>query len=185
MQYNSNEWLMTKIIFSSLWLMLPAIVANSTPVVLAHFRLFESFKKPVDVWLFGENKTWRGIVFGTVFGMGISLLQWYVSAKTETLNLFPYRAMGLEASLTLGFLLSSGILLGDLLKSFFKRLVKKKPGEPWIPFDEFDFLGAYLLMLLIYIPPSPHRWIILIGAPLLHALSNLLGYFLKIKKVWY
>lgn len=176
---------MTKIIFSSLWLMLPAIVANSTPVILSRFRLFESFKKPIDVFLFGENKTWRGLLFGIFFGTATGLFQWFISPRTTGVNLFPYEEKGVGLSLLLGLLLSAGILFGDLLKSYFKRLAKKKPGEPWIPFDELDFLGAYVLMLLIYIPPSPHRFLILIGGPLLHALTNLLSYLFKIKKVWY
>lgn len=177
--------LLINAIFESAWLMLPAIVANSIPVILARFKVFESFKKPVSDRFFGENKTWRGFLFGILFGIFTAFLQWYFAPRIEAIALFPYRKNGLEASILLGFLLSAGILLGDLLKSYFKRIAKKKPGERWMPFDELDFLGAYLLMLLIYLPPSPHRWIILIGGPLLHALSNIIGYFLKLKKVWY
>ncbi len=155
-------------LWPSLWLMMPAIVANSMPVFFARFRLWENLAKPLDNLAFGANKTWRGFASGISCGMAISFLQWLAastitSSGSSFLTLFPYREAGLFRTLFLGFLLSAGILLGDLIKSYFKRRAGKKPGSPWIPFDELDFLGAFLFLLILYIPPYPHFWIILAG----------------------
>jgi len=46
-----------------------------------------------------------------------------------------------------GFLMALGALVGDSVKSFFKRRVDIAPGESWLFFDQLDFfLGASLFV---------------------------------------
>jgi CDP-2,3-bis-(O-geranylgeranyl)-sn-glycerol synthase len=49
--------------------------------------------------------------------------------------------------------MGSGAILGDLIKSFFKRRIGIKPGEKWIFFDQVDYaIGALLFTSLVYTP---------------------------------
>jgi CDP-2,3-bis-(O-geranylgeranyl)-sn-glycerol synthase len=119
-----------------LWFLLfftPAYVANMAP---PFFRKLP-FSHPIDggrTWrgksLLGKNKTWRGLVVGTLAGG----LTGYVLA-----------AIGLPFVAWWGFVLGFTALVGDALKSFVKRQMNFKPGESWVPFDQLDFLfAAYL-----------------------------------------
>lgn len=84
------------------------------------------------------------------------------------------------------FLFGLGALTGDLIKSFFKRRLSVKPGRPFFPFDQLDFvIGALIFLAPFYILPWQNLLVILIITPLLHFLTNLLGYLLKLKKVWW
>jgi hypothetical protein len=66
------------------------------------------------------------------------------------LALFDYSAHPLLPGLLMG--LGAGI--GDAVKSFFKRRIDIEPGESWPVFDQLDFfLGAYVLVSLVYPPP--------------------------------
>jgi CDP-2,3-bis-(O-geranylgeranyl)-sn-glycerol synthase len=49
--------------------------------------------------------------------------------------------------LDLGVRMGAGAMLGDSVKSFFKRRRRVAPGGTWIPFDQLDFvLGALVLV---------------------------------------
>lgn len=164
-----------RIALQSFWYMLPAITANITPIILAKFRLFESMAIPLSRKYLGENKTLRGLVFGIFMGMLTILIQSY----------FSYREYGIFQTLSLGFLLSFGILAMDMLKSFFKRKRGIAPGSKWFPFDSLDSWGALFLGFLIFMPPVPHILMILIGGPIIHIILNRIGYFFRLKKVWW
>ena len=125
-----------------LWYFLPAFVANMTPVFVRRVRLLDT---PVDFGvkfhgerLLGEHKTWRGLAFGVLAGTLIFLLQQCVVVPFA---LFDYQQM----PWILGALLSSGALLGDLLKSFIKRRIHIKPGTSWYGFDQIDYIVGGLV----------------------------------------
>jgi CDP-2,3-bis-(O-geranylgeranyl)-sn-glycerol synthase len=99
----------------------------------------------------------------------------YSLLNYQEINIFLY-------ALPLGF----GATLGDLIESFFKRRIGIKPGAPFIPFDQTDFvLGAYLLLLPLYILPWQNLLALLLITPFLHLLTNVTAYLLGIKKVWW
>lgn len=54
----------------------------------------------------------------------------------------------------LGIAAGSGAMLGDSLKSRFKRRLGIVPGRRWIPFDQLDFVLGGLLALSFWIRPS-------------------------------
>jgi len=88
------------------------------------------------------------------------------------------------------FLLATGALLGDLVKSFFKRRLGKARGESWLIADQYDLVvGSLLLVLLVYpgwmvenITLPILVWIILL-TPLLHRVVNIIGYYIGVKEV--
>lgn len=132
------------------WLVLPGGFANMAPVFAR--RLLPSWTTPVDggrSWggarIFGDHKTFRGLVSGTLVGMVVFMAQQALYARFE-----PLRAVSrmdyAAASWTWGAAMGLGALTGDLIKSFFKRRVGREPGQPWFPFDQLDWMAGTLLV---------------------------------------
>ena len=73
-----------------------------------------------------------------------------------------------------------------MIKSFFKRRIGIKRGQPWPPFDQLDFLtGGILLYSLTSIPDSRIVLILYMITPIGHLISNIIAYNLKLKNVWW
>ncbi len=168
-------------LFVALWIMVPAYLPNSMAAVFGGGRSIDGGK----VWsdgrrIFGDGKTWRGLLGGILSGVAIGgvelLVQNYVGFSILT---------GLSV-----ILLAVGALLGDLVKSFFKRRLNKKRGEEWLIADQYDLvIGAFVLLLIFNL-----SWVaatitlpvivwILILTPLLHRGANIIGYLIGVKDV--
>jgi CDP-2,3-bis-(O-geranylgeranyl)-sn-glycerol synthase len=176
-----------KLILQTLWLFLPALLANLTPPLVRNY--FKFMAKPIDMGLkfrgkrlLGNNKTIRGLVCGVIIGIlvvGIQRLL-YTFEAFQWLSLIDYSQ---TCVLLLGFLLGFGALFGDVVESFFKRQFNVKPGKPFIPFDQIDFLvGAWLFLLFVYVPSWQVIVTLLVMGILLHLLSNILGYLIGVNK---
>lgn len=173
-------------ILQALYYFLPAYVSNMVPVVLKHIPLLA---QPIDgsrTWkgkpLFGPNKTWRGLILGTLAGTLTFTLQQvlYNNPFFNALSLFDYSTK----PLMLGFLLASGALLGDLVKSFIKRRLDKAPGSMWFPWDQLDLvIGGLLFSFIVYIPSARVILTLLILTPLLHYATNRIAYWIRLKRV--
>ncbi len=176
------------IILQSLYFMLPAYIANMAPVFARKFGVFKFLARPVDGGrqfrgkrIFGDHKTWRGFLVGIVAAIAIVWLQYFLYSIPvfKNLSLLNYSEKKLWI---LGFLFGFGALFGDLVKSFFKRRKNILPGASWIPFDQIDFvIGALIFIMPVYFPSWPAVIIILFFSPILHILTNQIGYLLKIK----
>ncbi len=102
--------------------------------------------------IFGSHKTYRGLVSGILMGM----LIFYIQQKLYThypvlksLSYFDYSSMSPWLGAWMGF----SALVGDLVKSFFKRRFNIEPGNPWIPFDEIDWiLGLLAGISFVFVP---------------------------------
>ena len=165
------------IILNSLYFFLPAYLANMMPFF---FRKLQLLNQPVSEKVFGKNKTWRGLLVATLTGGLVFWLQKlaYVSGF-RSLAIIDYA----DFSISLGFLLGFGAIIGDLVKSYYKRKVGFKPGESWFMFDQLDFvIGALLFSFFVYVLPAEVFFTIIIGSPFLHILVNYLGYLLGIRK---
>lgn len=168
-------------LFVALWVMLPAYLPNSMAAVFGGGRPIDGGKLWSDGRrIFGDGKTWRGLIGGILSGVAIGgvelLIQNYVGFSVLT---------GLSI-----ILLAVGALLGDLVKSFFKRRLNKKRGEAWLIADQYDLvIGAFVLLLIfnpswvaatITLPVAV--WIIIL-TPLLHRGANIIGYLIGVKDV--
>jgi len=164
-------------IMQALYFFLPAYFANMAPVF---FRKVPFLAMPVSEKYFGKNKTWRGLFFAVVLGTIVFGIQKYVYYIGYTrLSLLDYNGF----SLMLGFTMSLGAILGDLLKSYYKRKEGIKPGEPWWFWDQMDFvIGGIVGSCVVYVPYADVILVILIASPLLHILVNYIGYFLGIRE---
>jgi CDP-2,3-bis-(O-geranylgeranyl)-sn-glycerol synthase len=117
------------------------------------------FGKP----LFGSHKTIRGYVIGVFCGTFLAVY----------LNYFT-KFWTLEQALILGFLVSFGSLLGDTIKSFFKRRAGIAPGSDWVPFDQLDYVVGALLLSALIIVWAWYDYFFIIGLSiLLHVFVNI------------
>jgi CDP-2,3-bis-(O-geranylgeranyl)-sn-glycerol synthase len=179
-----NLWMT---LLQAIYFMLPAFIANMAPVFSSKAKFMQvpldEGKKLGKHRLLGDHKTVGGLLFGVVFGMFVMILQIALRdvAFFKSISLFYYEPR--LATLLLGFMLMSGALLGDLVKSFFKRRVNIQPGKPWIPFDQLDFVfGSLALGALIFFPGWKLAGIILVVSFVLHILTNVIGYWIGVRK---
>jgi CDP-2,3-bis-(O-geranylgeranyl)-sn-glycerol synthase len=169
------------LIFASIVFFLPAYIANAMPVIANGLKLFPSLAKPINKKIFGESKTYRGFFVG-ILG---ALIVGYIQFTFGLYNLSNWQN-NLMFTLLLSFYLGLGALIGDLIKSYFKRRIGKKSGEPWIIFDQIDYVIGGLLVGSLIVMPTPELIIILlIISPLFALGANMIAYKLKIKKVWW
>lgn len=166
-------------------LLLPAGFANMAPVF---FKKVNILNYPVDLGikyrgydLFGKNKTYRGFLFGILVSIIIVYIQKIIYQVYPSISKFfiiDYSAINI---FLLGFLLGFGALFGDLIESFFKRRLNIKPGRPWIPFDQIDWILGSLIFVNFYIKIPLVLFILaLLLFAGLHFLIRLIGFKLKI-----
>ncbi|MEO5627525.1 MAG: CDP-archaeol synthase [Candidatus Saccharimonadales bacterium] len=123
---------------------LPAGVANATPVVANKIPLLNKWQTPLDFGislrgkrLLGKNKSWRGLLTGSVFaGVTALLLSPIVHYSDNWL-----------ATFGVGFVLGFGALFGDALESIIKRQHGIEAGHSWFPFDQIDYIIGGLLFV--------------------------------------
>ena len=164
--------------------MLPAYVPNPVAALFGGGIPIDFGKNSPDRRrILGDGKTYLGLIFGVLAGVGIGLLQIRLSDTYGLVHL-PHHTF---LSITL---LALGALLGDICKSYFKRRLGKERGEKWPIADQYDLVaGAFILMLLF--DPSwiltyvtlPVLLIILILTPVLHRLVNIFGHLIGVKEV--
>ncbi|MEM3521527.1 MAG: CDP-2,3-bis-(O-geranylgeranyl)-sn-glycerol synthase [Candidatus Bathyarchaeia archaeon] len=153
------------------YFIIPAYIANSTPVIFGGKGTPIDFgKKFIDgERIFGKNKTIRGFISGIAFGSIAGLI---------------VELIFFEVGFTrIGLLISLGAMIGDLIGSFIKRRLKIPPGDPIFLLDQLDFIiGAIFFAIPFYeLSLEVILLIILITLPI-HILANLFAYFLKLKQ---
>ncbi len=166
-----------------LYLMLPAYFANMAPVIARKINLFAypiDFNKQINKNpIFGKNKTYRGLVFGVVFALAIAFAQFllYGAEVFRNISFFDYQNWHI-----FGILMGLGALLGDLVKSFFKRRIGIEPGEKFVPFDQTDFVVGALLFIIPVFDLTLKIFIFsLVLSFLLHIAVNHAAFYLKIR----
>ncbi len=194
-------------ILQALWLFLPAYVANMGPVFVA--KLVPAWGAPIDGGrvgsdgnrILGAGKTWRGLAGGALLGglvaMGCAVSTSYV--LPDILAEWDYgrgEGTSLVAIFVFGAVVGFMALVGDAVKSYFKRRRGKQGGAPWFPFDQLDFVVFGLIGFVIAAPLLPAGWVwhhltddwvilttLFLLTPALHLLVNRIGYWMGLKKV--
>lgn len=164
--------------------MLPAYIPNpaaalfggGTPIDLG--RNFSDGRR-----IFGDGKTYRGLIIGILAGIITGIILIWLSSSFLLEGLPEHTFLSVT-------LLATGALLGDLVKSFFKRRYGKERGTKWPIADQYDLVAGAFLLLLIGDPAwlfgtvtLPIFLVILVITPILHRATNLVGYLLKVKEV--
>lgn len=148
--------------------LLPAMIANMTPVLLKTKYL----NMPINEESFGKNKTWRGFIGAIIFGT----ISYLLLIKFKII-VFPVDFIYL---IFIGFLFSFGAIGGDLIKSYLKRKVKIGPGESWLPWDQIDYvLGTIILTYFIYQYTFKQIVLMLILGGIVSAIAHRIGYLIK------
>lgn len=165
-------------IISALYYIFPAYCANASPVIFGGGKPIDCGRKFIDGKpIFGSHKTYRGFISGLVIGTFVGWVQEIINPMASTYGL-P------EINLFLGFALSLGALIGDLVGSFIKRRINLKPGEPLPIVDQIDFVLFALLFALAIAPyslsPTRALLIIILTGPI-HLLVNFIAYLLHLK----
>jgi len=161
-------------IFNALYYIFPAYCANGAPVVFGGGRPIDGGRKLRDGRpIFGSHKTIRGFASGMIIG---TLVGWAQEALAPNVGL-P------RGSLALGFALSLGALIGDLIGSFVKRRLDLRPGEPLPLSDQLDFVLVALLFGQLVSPLSlTAALVVMVLTVPMHLLVNALAYLLRLKK---
>lgn len=172
--------MITGYILKATWLMLPAYIANPTAVVFGGGTPIDFGKNWKDGRrIFGDGKTFRGLIGGTFCGIIIGIIQMQVPSQ-YSLGAFTFGVI---------IALSFGALLGDIVKSFFKRRLGLARGAKFPLVDQLDFVaGAWILAYIVepkWFTDNFTFWIIItviVFTPILHRLTNIIGYYAKLKK---
>jgi CDP-2,3-bis-(O-geranylgeranyl)-sn-glycerol synthase len=172
------------LLLAALWIMIPAYVPNSAAAVFGGGTPIDLGKRWSDGRkVFGDGKTYRGFLGGMFCGILAGLVEIWVWSS------FNLTALPRQTLLSIA-LLAAGALLGDLVKSFFKRRLGKERGESWPLADQYDLvIGSFVLILLVYpqwlfenITLPVAAWIVII-TPILHRVVNIIGYYIGVKEV--
>ncbi len=182
--------------------LLSAILAGIVNSLFCKRNILNALKKPIDniiklkdgKRIFGDNKTWKGVVgyilFNIIFSILFGLLWKYT--KLEHLNYFYINNVNtLLFNILIGSLLGLFYALFELPNSFIKRRLDIKPGKSikgpikyfFIFLDQADSVIGMALVVWMFYPIGIKVFLlfILIGAAT-HILINMLLYFLKIRK---
>lgn len=167
-------------IFQALWFIAPAYAANAFPPLLKGTRPVDNGKKIGKNRLLGDGKTIEGTLGGIAFGLFFGFIQIYFQSMIPSYFGLAIMTIPLIAAL------SVGAILGDMMDSFIKRRFGIKRGERITLVNRLDFIvGALILSYPFYKIGWEHVIILLILTPIIHKLSNILAFALKIKKVPY
>lgn len=173
------------VLILAFWLMLPAYLPNNCAVIFGGGI-------PLDFGgtyndgrrILGDGKTYRGTIAGIACGIlaGLSL-----NLIASNLSL-PTFGDGIgQIPILVG--LSAGSMLGDIVASFFKRRIGLKRGAPLFIIDQLDFVfGSWILTYLLapvwfmenFTPTV--LLVALIITPILHRVTNIIGYRIGAKR---
>jgi CDP-archaeol synthase len=141
--------------------------------------------------IFGDNKTYRGVVvvgLGTMIGFGLQSLLLHRIASIRGIELFDY---ALFKSLAIGLAVGVAAMLSELPNSFIKRRFEIAPGtaaKGWkrlifYVYDQIDFLLGAWLVLAVVVPVTVERVLFSAGLLLVaHQLMSSAGYALGMRK---
>lgn len=177
-------------IWLALWFFVPAGLANIAPVFLSRTPGLRNWNTPLDFGksyngkrIFGEHKTWRGLIGGVVIGAatGGSLVYQLYPESAERVDIFP--GSPLASMVFLGAILGFGALYGDAVESFFKRQINIAEGNSWFPFDQLDYIiGGLLASLPLVVLQWNEYFVIVVIWFLMHLTVSYIGYLLHFKK---
>ncbi|MGD2125324.1 MAG: CDP-archaeol synthase [Desulfobacteraceae bacterium] len=183
--------------YQILFLASPLLLAAIAQGLCMKYDWLHPLKRPLDFGLyfrekrlFGDNKTWRGLLINVVLCFAGTMIQAWLQKEGYTpqwLLLLDYRKHGY----IVGILLGLGMTVGELPNSFLKRQMEippgKKKGGSWgvvfFLFDQVDLTIGIWVFLFFIIRPS--FLLILWSFALtfvLHMAVSSVGYLLQMRK---
>lgn len=180
----------------AIYFMLPAYLSNVSALIFGGGTPID-FKR--NFWdgnrIFGDGKTWRGMIIGTLVGSVIGIILSQVSPHiihalitynpidSNYYNILP---VTITQGALLGCFMGAGALIGDACGSFIKRRLNIGRGKPAPLLDQLDLvIGALIFASLVVTIPFNLIIVIVIITVFLHLGSNIIAYLLGMKNVWY
>lgn len=168
-----------QILIDAFWFFLPAGIANMSPVLVNRLPILRDWKTPIDLGkkvdghrVLGDNKTWRGLAFGSFMGGVTGGLVYLVRHDGDWIVL----------AILIGAAMGLGALVGDAVESFFKRRRGIKPGNAWFPFDQIDYIigGLIFVAPVGLLTPDLVAGVFLLYF-VLHLVTSYVGYLVGLK----
>ncbi len=182
---------MLRDIFFALWFFLPAGIANMVPIFAAIIPGLRKLDAPMDLGksfrgkrIFGDHKTWRGLIMGILCGTLVLASQQLLVIHSGWLQHMTSQVDYQHVpTFALGPLFAIGALGGDALESFFKRQRNIAPGHGWFPFDQTDYIigGAIATMPFVRLSLAQYSLLLILWL-LAHLASSALGFLLGVKE---
>lgn len=182
--------------------LIPTVLAGIFNMIFCKLNIFNNLKKPIDNGkklrdgkrIFGDNKTWKGLVGYLVLNVIMALI-WGVICKCCLLEKYNYFYVNNQNNvlfnLLVGLLLGLGYSLFELPNSFIKRRLDIEPGKTisglkkifFIFLDQADSVfGCCLVVWLFYdLGIIKYLLYVLLGA-ITHVVLNMFLYLLKLRK---
>jgi hypothetical protein len=180
----------------ALFLFFPLLVASALAGVVQRFDLLPRLKRPIDACLtfhgrrlFGDSKTWRGVVVAIVGCTATVATQKHASPGIpENLAIMDY---GRVNELAFGIAMGAGAMLGELPNSFVKRRLGIAPGATargpaaaiFYVWDQVDLLTTAWPAVCFWVHP---RIIVVlmsfVVALALHPLVSVVGFLIGARR---
>ena len=119
-----------------IYFMLPAYVANMAPPFA---KYWPGWNAPIAARQLGTHKTVIGFAFGVVAAVPVAFIQSRISWTAAIVDYDDWLPLGVRFGI--------GAMAGDSLKSLVKRRLGIRPGAPWVPFDQLDFVVGALVLI--------------------------------------
>jgi CDP-archaeol synthase len=180
------------------YLFLPLLVGLALHGFSIKYDILSFLCRPIDrerkfrgKRIFGDNKTYRGVVvvsLGTAIGFGLQSLLLHRIDSVRSVELFDYAFF---KSVAVGVAVGVAAMLSELPNSFIKRQFEIAPGtaaKGWkalifYVYDQIDFLLGAWLVLAIVVPITIERVLLSSGLLLVaHQLMSSVGYALGMRK---
>ena len=178
------------------YLFAPLLVATLLSAIVLKLDLLRFLKRPLDggrSWrgrrLFGDNKTWRGVVVAVLGCIaGVAVQRYVIGAQVGAVAVVRYE--GLDV-LLFGAAMGGGAMLGELPNSFAKRQLGIAPGKTttgaraiaFYVWDQVDLLTGAWPLLACW--TSPRLEVVLASFALvliIHPTISVVGYVIGARK---
>ena len=174
--------------------LLPAAIAQGLCI---KYDWLGRLRRPLDFGksfrgkrIFGDHKTWRGLIINVVFCLLGAVIQAWLQVKGSLpswLYLLDYE----NHAFLVGILLGLGMTAGELPNSFLKRRFEIPPGEsreglPGVVFFIYDQVDLTIgIWVFLYFLIKPSVWLVLwslLVTLVLHLSVSIVGYLLGMRK---
>ena len=177
------------------YLLSPLLGASALSAVVLRFDLVRVLRCPIDGWrtfggrrIFGDSKTWRGIVVAIAGCVATVSAQKYLLRPPQWLPIIAYERTD---AFVFGTVMGGGAMLGELPNSFVKRRLGIEPGATprgplallFYVWDQVDLLTTVWPVLLFWV--RPRALVIATSFALamtLHPAVSLIGYLIGARR---
>lgn len=177
-----------------LFIGLPVIIAGFLHMAAVKLNLLPFLKIPIDAGktykgkrLFGENKTWRGVILMIIFSTLALYLLLYIYKVYPNLTKYNLLKTNEYPTYLFGILYGLGYSLFELPNSFIKRQQNIQGGKKGTIFNViFDQADSVIGCFLFIYPVANYDFKFIIGGivffTIIHLVINVLLYLLKLRK---